>query len=100
MLPLNNDHLSAMATILGSQGWSLCTVLTVSALQRKTKYLNLELEKDFSKRVLAIKKADKGKIQKPQKKKNYERDTNADMGQWKALGHKIKVELSNKNGRF
>jgi len=31
-LPLNNDHLSTMATNFGSQGWSLSTSLTVYKL--------------------------------------------------------------------
>jgi hypothetical protein len=34
MLPLNNNHLSTMATILGSQGWSLNTSLTVSTFSK------------------------------------------------------------------
>jgi len=47
-----------------------------------------------------LKKADKGKIRHESWKEKTTIDTNADMGQWKALGLKIKVEFSNKINVF
>ena len=44
MLPLNNDHLSTTASILGSQGLPLYTGLTVDGRNRKIEGRDREID--------------------------------------------------------